>query len=236
MKKEIYRSNTRGYFDYGWLKTYHTFSFSGYYDDKRIHFGKLRVLNDDTVAPGTGFGLHPHDNMEIITIPLSGELRHTDSEEHTQTIKPGEVQIMSAGSGIWHSEFNNSEIEPVSLFQIWIFPKEKDIKPIYDQKLFDTSQRKNKFQLLVSPEKSEHTLWINQDAYISLADLEGNLEIEYNLKNTDNGIFVMLTKGKIETAGEILDKRDSISIYDITELKFKAVEKTELLIIEIPMN
>ncbi|MCL5991294.1 MAG: pirin family protein [Bacteroidetes bacterium] len=236
MKKEIYRNDTRGFFDYGWLKTYHSFSFSGYFDDKRIHFGKLRVLNDDTIAPASGFGLHPHDNMEIITIPLSGELRHTDSEEHTQTIKPGEVQIMSAGTGIWHSEFNNSEKEPAILYQIWIFPKEKDIKPSYDQKLFDTSLRKNKFQLLVSPEKSDDTLWINQDAYISIADLDDNLELEYKLNNPENGVFIMLTKGKIESSGETLEKRDSISIYDISELKIKAVGKAELLIIEVPMR
>ncbi|TAL69981.1 MAG: pirin family protein [Bacteroidetes bacterium] len=236
MKKEIYRNNTRGFFDYGWLKTYHSFSFSNYYDNNRIHFGKLRVLNDDTIAPATGFGLHPHDNMEIITIPLSGELRHTDSEEHSQTIKPGEVQIMSAGTGIWHSEFNNSDTEPVSLYQIWILPKEKDIQPRYDQKLFDKNQRKNQFQLLVSPVKNNETLWINQDAYINIAELDDKFQINYILKNENDGIFIMLTKGKIEVADESLEKRDSISIYDINNLKIKAIDKSELLIIEVPMN
>ncbi len=236
MLKKITRSKDRGYFDYGWLKTFHTFSFSSYYNTERMNFGKLRVLNDDTIAPATGFDLHPHDNMEIITIPFTGELRHGDSEGHTQVIKPGDVQVMSAGSGIRHSEFNNLETDSVNLFQIWIFPKERNINPRYDQKTFNSADRQNKFQLIASSDKNSGNLWINQDAWLWLANISRDMSQNYNLKQNGNGIFIINIEGKISVADEILDKRDSIELQDVSEIEIKALEDSEILLIEVPMK
>src|SRR5512147_2030361 len=172
MKTTLHKADSRGYVDHGWLKSYHTFSFASYYEPSRVRFGLLRVLNDDIIEGGMGFGTHPHDNMEIVTIPLEGTLAHKDSMGTKQTLKPGEIQIMAAGSGLTHSEFNNSETEQINLLQIWVFPNERDIEPRYDQKVFDTTERKNKFQTLVSPEKENGAMWINHDAYFSLADID----------------------------------------------------------------
>ncbi len=168
MKKTIYKADSRGHSDHGWLKTNFSFSFADYYNPERIRFGMLRVLNDDTIQPGMGFGTHPHDNMEIVTIPLKGELAHKDSTGGKGIIKANEIQAMSAGSGVTHSEFNNSQTDEVSLLQIWVFPKEKNIEPRYDQKTFNPEERKNILKTVVSPDKNSDALWINQDAYFSL--------------------------------------------------------------------
>ena len=235
MKINITRNNSRGFFDYDWLKTFHTFSFSSYFNTNRMNFGKLRVLNDDTISPAKGFGLHPHENMEIITIPLSGELRHHDNGGHSQVIKTGDVQVMSAGTGIWHSEFNNSESEDVSLLQIWIFPKVVDVEPRYDQKTYDIKDRKNKLQLLVSPEQSNGNLWINQDAWLSLTELDSGKSINYNNHKSGNGIFVFAIDGEVYIDGESIGKRDSIELQGVDETSIKAVKDSEVLIIEVPL-
>jgi redox-sensitive bicupin YhaK (pirin superfamily) len=236
MKTTLHKADSRGYVDHGWLKTYHTFSFASYYEPSRVRFGLLRVLNDDIIEGGMGFGTHPHDNMEIVTIPLEGILAHKDNMGTKQTLKPDEIQIMSAGSGLTHSEFNNSETERINLLQIWVFPKERDIEPRYDQKTFDSGERKNKFQTVVSPEKENGAMRINQNAYFSLADLDKGKELDYKIKHKGNGAYVFVINGSIKTAGETLDKRDAVGVEDIENIKITALENSKILLIDVPMR
>ncbi len=235
MKKTIHRAESRGHADHGWLNAHHSFSFANYYNPERIRFGTLRVLNDDIVQPGEGFGTHPHDNMEIVTIPLRGELAHKDSTGNKEVIRPNEVQIMSAGSGLTHSEFNNSKTEEINLLQIWVFPKERNIKPRYDQKVFNPEERINKIKTVVSPSDKD-ALWINQNAYFSITSLEKEKAVNYEIKSKGNGLYVFLIEGKIEIAGETLGKRDAIGLEDLKDIEIKAAEKSEVLLIEVPMN
>jgi redox-sensitive bicupin YhaK (pirin superfamily) len=236
MKKTIHRADSRGYFDHGWLKTHHTFSFASYYDPARVRFGLLRVLNDDIIEPVMGFGTHPHDNMEIVTIPLEGELAHKDSMGSKQVLRAGEVQIMSAGSGITHSEFNNSKTQRINLLQIWVFPKLRNIEPRYDQKKFDATERWNKFQTVVSPEQTDGALWINQDAFFSLAGIDSGKTLTYTIQHKGNGVYLFVIKGAVETAGEKLNKRDAVGIEDAEELDITAAEDSEILVIEVPIR
>ncbi len=203
MNTVVHKSDSRGSADHGWLRSRHTFSFAGYHNPDRVHFGALRVLNDDTVSGGNGFGTHPHDNMEIISIPLFGDLEHKDSTGTGEVIKTGDVQIMSAGSGLRHSEFNHSKEEEVQFLQIWVFPKERDITPRYEQKTFDPEDRMNKFQTVVSPEGAD-ALWINQDAYFSLANLDAGMELSYEVKKPGNGVYFFVLNGEINIADQIL--------------------------------
>ncbi len=236
MKTIVHIADSRGHADHGWLNSYHTFSFASYHNPERVNFGLLRVLNDDIVQPGEGFGTHPHDNMEIVSIPLKGALAHKDSTGTEQVINTGDVQIMSAGSGLYHSEYNASKKDPVNFLQIWIFPKEKDIKPRYDQKSYNSNDRLNKFQLVVSPEEDNGALWINQDAYFSLANLNKGVNVTYNIHNKGNGIYIFLLNGSIKTANETLNKRDAIGIEDTDNVEITADENTELLLLEVPMK
>lgn len=235
MEKVIHKADSRGHANHGWLDAHHSFSFANYYNPERTRFGVLRVLNDDIVQPGEGFGTHPHDNMEIVTIPLKGELAHKDSTGNKEVIHPNEVQIMSAGSGLTHSEFNNSKTDEVNLLQIWVFPKEKNIKPRYDQKVFEPSGRLNKIQTLVSP-KDESALWINQDAYFSRTDIEKGKSVDYELNTKKNGVYIFVIEGKIEIDGDMLSRRDAIGIQETERIKIKAEDNSEVLIIEIPLN
>lgn len=236
MKTILHKANSRGYFDYGWLKTYHTFSFSNYYDPERIEFGMLRVLNDDTIEGGQGFGTHPHNDMEIVTIPLEGAVAHKDSTGGEGVIYPDEVQVMSAGTGIRHSEFNHLQDGTTKLLQLWIFPDKKGHEPRYDQKYFDPEERKNKLQFIVTPEKKEDNLWLNQNAYLSLTDLDKDKSINYKIHSRENGVYVFLIEGEISITDEILYKRDGIGIWDTDEIAITASENSRLLLIEIPMN
>ncbi len=236
MKKVIHKAATRGHANHGWLNSFHTFSFSSYHNPDRVHFGALRVLNDDTVAPGMGFGQHPHDNMEIISIPLSGELKHRDTTGTEAVIKTGDIQIMSAGSGLQHSEMNNSRTEEVKFLQIWVFPKERNIKPRYDQKTFDASQRINNWQLIVSPEKSEESIWINQDAWFSLTRLEKGKSLNYPLHKKGNGVYAFILKGDVLAAGESLQSRDGLGISETDDLTFSTDTEAEILVMEVPMS
>lgn len=237
MNKTIFHpANTRGHADHGWLKTYHTFSFAGYHDPERVHFGALRVLNDDTVAGGNGFGKHPHDNMEIITIVLKGALEHQDSMGHTQAIHPGEVQVMSAGTGIFHSEYNHNKNEAVELFQIWIFPDKRNVTPRYDQKMFDAEDRKNKIQQLVSSiDNDEEGLKIHQGARISRVGLDAGKEVNYNIKDPKNGLYVLLVEGKASAGGQELERRDGYGLTGIDSLNIKAEKDSDILLLEVPM-
>ena len=236
MKKIIHKAETRGYFDFGWLKTNHTFSFGNYYNPERVNFGMLRVLNDDFVAPAQGFGTHPHSDMEIVSIPLKGGLAHKDSTGSEGVIFPNEVQVMSAGTGILHSEYNHSKDEETNFLQLWIFPDKKGHKPRHNQKSFNPEERKNKFQLIVSPEKSDGNLWLNQDAYLSLTDLEKGNSLEYEIHTKGNGVYIFLIEGKVDVADEIISKRDGIGIFDTDEFSITAKDNSKVLLIEVPMN
>lgn len=236
MKKIIHLAKDRGFADHGWLKAAHSFSFAQYYDPAKVHFGLLRVLNDDIVAPAMGFGMHGHDNMEIVTIPLRGSLAHRDSLGSEGTITPGEVQIMSAGSGIRHSEFNGSATEEVNLLQIWVFPKERNIQPRYDQKQFDTGKAHNRFQLLVSPDEAEGALWINQDAVFALGNFDAGSSFEYAIKHPGNGAYVFVIEGSIELDGSTLGRRDAVGVYDTASVGFQTKENSKVLVIEVPMD
>ncbi len=238
MKTTIHKANERGHADHGWLNAYHSFSFAYYHNPEKIHFGMLRVLNDDIVEAGMGFGKHPHDNMEIITIPLRGQLQHKDSMGNSSVIKTNEIQVMSAGSGVEHSEFNPSETEKVNLFQIWIFPDKRDVEPRYDQKVFEPSDRKNKLQTIITP-KNNNTdceMWIHQNAYLSLGNFDAEKEFTYNIKSKGNGLYVMVVEGKLEIGGEVLGRRDAIGIEEADKINFTAKENSELLLIEVPMK
>jgi redox-sensitive bicupin YhaK (pirin superfamily) len=235
-KSVIHKAKTRGFFNHGWLKSYHTFSFAGYYDKSRVHFGMLRVLNDDIILPGEGFGTHPHNNMEIVTIPIYGELAHKDSTGNEEVIHENEVQIMSAGSGLTHSEYNASHEKEVNLLQIWVFPKEHDIEPRYNQKIFNPELMKNNFLTLVSPGKSEDTLWINQDAYFSIGLLEKGKSIDYKIKKDGNGLYVFVMSGSVTAEDEVLDNRDGMGIEDVDSINIIANEDSKVLLIDIPMR
>ena len=236
MKTVLHKADTRGFFDYSWLQTYHTFSFGNYHDPERVHFGRLRVLNDDKVAPGQGFGTHPHDNMEIVTIVLSGELAHKDSAGHEKTIGENEVQIMSAGTGIKHSEYNYSDTQPVSLLQIWVFPDAKGYEPRYDQKWFDPEQRKNNLQLLVAPEGQDSALWLHQQTYFSRAEFTQDTSLDYSLQAQDFGLYVFMIKGRAEVAGQLLKARDGLGVWDTKSVTVNAEPDTDILFIQVPMH
>jgi len=236
MKTIIHKAQSRGLANHGWLKSYHTFSFARYYNPERMSFGLLRVLNDDVVAPGMGFGTHPHDNMEIVSIPLSGALRHKDSTGNEFPIRTNDVQIMSAGSGLTHSEMNHSAKEPVNFLQLWILPKEKNITPRYEQKTFSPEERHNALVTVVAPVDPK-AVWINQDAYLSLATLDQNVTLPYQSKKRGNGAYVFVLEGELEVAGTRLGRRDAIGISDFDSVSLKATSpKTEVLIIDVPMN
>lgn len=233
MKTIIHKADTRGHFNYDWLNTYHTFSFARYYDPTRLNFGALRVLNDDVIKPNTGFGRHPHDNMEIITIPISGKLLHKDSMGHEEYIKTGEVQVMSAGTGIFHEEYNGSKEEDINLLQIWIHPKTNNVKPRYDQRLFDAEEAINNWQKLVSNKNGE-TLMINQDASISRVFLSKGKELDYNLQDTSFGSYIFVVNGEITINDTELSARDGIGIFDTNKLNVKANSDAYILNFEVP--
>jgi len=238
MKTELHPANERGHASLHWLDTFHSFSFATYFNPAREQFGCLRVLNDDTITGGTGFDLHPHNNMEIITIMLEGSLEHRDSMGNTQVIAQGEVQVMSAGTGIYHAEYNHSETEDAKLFQIWIFPREKGLKPRYDQKFFEEQKIKNKLVTLVTPDinQQDDSLWIHQDAYISMVNLEKDKSFEYKIRIQGNGVFTMVIEGNIKVNENSLNRRDAIAVTETDTVNFESVTDSNLLIIEVPMR
>lgn len=236
MKTLFFKAGDRGSADYGWLKPNYYFSFAQYHDPAKVHFGLLRVLNDDYIAGGGSFPTHPHDNMEIVTIPFSGALKHNDSTGGEGVIKAGDIQIMSAGTGVQHSEANASATDPVTLFQVWIFPKERNIKPRYDQKTFDVTERSNKWQTVVSPVDADNALWINQDAKFALTNLEAGKELNYSTAFAGNGVFLVVINGSVTVDGQQLNKRDALGISETENFTITASEDAELLAIEIPMN
>ena len=236
MKTVIHKANARGAADHGWLDSRHTFSFAGYYNPDRMGFGLLRVINDDVVAPSMGFGTHPHANMEIVSVPLKGSLRHKDTIGNDFVIKKGEIQVMSAGSGIAHSEYNNSPDENVNFLQIWVFPKEPDIAPSYSQKEFSEEGRLNRFQLIVSPRGEDGSSKINQNAYFSLIKLEKGKEAVYSKKDKKNGVYFFIIEGALTIAQTDLTARDGFGVAEINDIGLSAREKSEALVMEVPMD
>ena len=233
----IHKAATRGHADHGWLRTNHTFSFADYYNPERIHFGALRVLNDDYIAGGMGFGTHPHDNMEIITIPLEGDLEHKDSMGNGTVIKHGDVQVMSAGTGITHSEFNHNKTQPVQLLQIWVFPNKRNVTPRYDQITLDVNERRNKLQQILSPNSDDEGVWIHQDAWFHIGRFDQNFETTYTWKKQGNGVYVFVIKGDITVNGTALNERDGSGIWNTDSMSIQANSAdAELLIIEVPMH
>jgi quercetin 2,3-dioxygenase len=231
----IHKSGTRGHEDHGWLNTYHTFSFADYYNPERMHFGVLRVLNDDTVQAGMGFGTHPHDNMEIISIPLEGDLEHKDSMGNVSVIRNGDIQVMSAGSGITHSEFNKNKETLVKFLQIWVFPNKRNVTPRYDQITLKKEDRKNKLQQILSPIAEDEGVWIYQDAWFHLASFDKDFSTDYILKKKGNGMYVFVLSGNIIVANQELNARDGFGIWDIDKINLHAKSDAEILLMEIPM-
>ena len=235
-KSILHKADSRGLADHGWLVSRHTFSFADYYDPSRVNFGLLRVINDDIVKPSMGFGTHPHENMEIVSIPLTGSLRHQDSMGNKHVITAGEVQIMSAGRGLTHSEYNNSELEDVNFLQIWVFPEEKNITPRYGQKRFERVDRHNRFQTLVSPERNTEAIWINQQAWFSMADLDAGTTISYRSQGQDTGLYLFVIEGEIAAAGHDLGRRDGLGVTGRDEVQIQANRRAELLLIEVSLQ
>ncbi|MDR1517789.1 MAG: pirin family protein [Dysgonamonadaceae bacterium] len=235
MKTIYHKANTRGHANHGWLNTYHTFSFANYYNPKRMNFGVLRVLNDDTVMGGEGFDTHPHRDMEIVSIPLEGALRHGDSMGNEGVIRKGEIQVMSAGTGVLHSEKNDSPTEAVKFLQIWIFPQELKVKPRYAQITIADNTKPNDFQQILSPYNNDGGLWIHQDAWFFLADFEKGTAKEYRVKKEGNGVYVFVIKGEAKIGNQILGERDGLGISDTDKFTLEASTDSEILLMDIPM-
>lgn len=235
MKTILHKSDERGHVSFGWLNSYHSFSFGQYHDPKKMNFGALRVLNDDKIIGGSGFGKHPHDNMEIVSIPLYGALEHEDSTGTKAVIYQNDVQIMSAGTGIQHAEKNNSETGETSFLQIWVLPKKRNIEPRYDQKTFDPAKRKNLIQTVVAPD-DDQAVWINQDAWFSLSDLDEGTELTYPLKKEGNGVYIFVLEGSVTINDQPLLTRDALGVWDVNEINIKAGAASKILLIEVPMK
>jgi len=235
MQTFFYPAGSRGHADHGWLNAFHSFSFAGYYNPLRMHFGALRVLNDDTVEGGQGFGMHPHDNMEIVTIPLEGALEHKDSMGNSSVINAGDVQVMSAGTGVYHSEFNHFPDRPVKLLQVWVFPNEQGVKPRYDQRTFDPKEFHNTFKTIVSDNDPE-AMYLHQHAAFSIGELEKGTTTSYKVKHNGNGIYVFVISGVVTIGENTLGKRDAVGITETTSIDVSTSENAKVLLIEVPMT
>ena len=232
----LHKADTRGHANHGWLDSHHSFSFANYYNPDRMHFGALRVLNDDRVDPGMGFGTHPHDNMEIISIPLNGDLEHKDSMGNTTVIRNGDIQVMSAGTGIQHSEFNKNNDQLTKFLQIWLFPNKRNVSPRYDQITLNISDRHNKLQQILSPNSDDEGVWIHQDAWFHLGKFDVDFKIEYPLKKKGNGVYAFVLKGDVTINSIALNQRDGFGIWDIDKLSIQSnSQDAELLLMEVPM-
>ena len=236
MKSVLHKANTRGHANHGWLDSHHSFSFANYYNPERMHFGVLRVLNDDVVSGGMGFGTHPHDNMEIISIPLEGDLEHKDSMGTTAVIKKGDVQVMSAGTGIFHSEYNKNENQEVRFLQIWVFPNKKNVSPRYDQITLDQGSLNNALSQVLSPNADDEGVWIHQNAWFHMGNLDQGTELTYELKDPSNGVYTFVLEGDISINDQALNKRDGFGVWDTTQLSVKADSNARVLMMEVPMS
>ena len=235
MKTILHKAESRGHANHGWLDSHHTFSFANYYNPERVHFGMLRVLNDDRVAAGQGFGEHPHDNMEIISIPLSGDLEHKDSMGNHGIITTGEIQVMSAGTGIFHSEYNKNKDKEVRFLQIWVFPDKKNVTPRYDQISLAEIAKTNELYQILSPNPDDQGVWIHQQAWFHLGDLSAGWVGRYNLKDNKNGVYFFVIEGDVTISGQKLNRRDGLGISETESVEIKAESQAKLLVMEIPM-
>lgn len=236
MKTILHKSDTRGHADHGWLNSYHSFSFANYHDAERMNFGVLRVLNDDTVAAGRGFGTHPHSNMEIISIPLEGDLQHMDDIGNSTVIKAGDVQVMSAGTGVSHSEYNKNKDQPVKFLQIWIIPNKENVTPRYDQISINDIATKNSLYQILSPNQDDSGVWIHQNAWFHLGEYESETTDSYTLKKKGNGVYIFVLEGEFELENQKLSKRDGLGIWDIDTINFKTNGNSKILVMEVPMS
>lgn len=236
MKSVLHKASSRGRADHGWLKSYHSFSFAHYYNPQRMHFGALRVLNDDSVAPGKGFGTHPHENMEIISIPLQGDLEHKDSMGNTAVIREGDVQVMSAGTGVYHSEYNKNAEREVKFLQIWVFPNRKNVEPRYDQITLDSSKLQNQFQQVLSPNPADDGVWVHQNAWFHMGRFAAGKHSTYSLKAEGNGVYAFMLEGQAEIDGQKLEKRDGYGLWETDKITFTAKENSSVLLMEVPMQ
>jgi quercetin 2,3-dioxygenase len=231
----LHAADSRGQVDFGWLKSFHTFSFGHYHNEERVHFGALRVLNDDIVAPGMGFGKHGHDNMEIISIPLSGNLEHSDNMGHQQIIKAGDVQVMSAGTGIEHSEKNENADIPVDFLQIWVIPNKRNVEPRYQQITLDTEKLHNQLHQIVSPNPNDDGVWIHQNAWFNMGNMDSGTALEYQLKDKSNGVYAFLLEGSLSINTNAMQRRDGMAISGSSNLIIKANERSSILLMEVPL-
>jgi hypothetical protein len=236
MKTVLHKAESRGHANHGWLDSHHTFSFANYYNPERVHFGVLRVLNDDKVAAGKGFGTHPHDNMEIISIPLEGDLEHKDSMGNVTVIKEGDVQVMSAGTGVFHSEYNKNPDKEVKFLQIWVFPNKKNLQPRYDQISIRDIEKENTFYQILSPNENDQGVWIHQNAWFHLGNFEAGKSETYAIKREGNGVYAFILEGEAEIEGQKLEKRDGFGIWDTPQIHVKSTTGTRILLMEIPMT
>lgn len=233
----LIKADSRGHADHGWLKANHSFSFANYYNPERMHFGVLRVLNDDFIAPGKGFGTHPHENMEIITIPLEGDLEHKDSLGHAEVIKMGDVQVMSAGTGVYHSEYNANKDKAVKLFQIWLFPNKKNVEPRYDQITLDVNKMNNNLMQILSPFKDDEGVWIHQNAWFHMGRFDAGKSFSHKLNaSQSNGLYAMVIDGKYRVNGQELSERDALGIWETASVEFEVIEEGRILLMEVPMQ
>ncbi|WP_103068790.1 pirin family protein [Aquimarina sediminis] len=236
MNTVLHKANTRGHANYGWLDTNHTFSFANYHNPERMNFGVLRVLNDDRVAEGRGFSTHPHDNMEIISIPLEGDMEHKDSMGNVTVIKEGDVQVISAGTGIFHSEYNKNSDKEVKFLQIWVFPNKKQVEPRYDQISLKDIETENQFYQIVSPNKTDQGVWIHQDAWFSLGKFTQETKIEYKLHSNKNGVYAFILNGKASIQGQRLEPRDGFGVWGTDSIQITPEKDSKILLMEVPMS
>jgi redox-sensitive bicupin YhaK (pirin superfamily) len=236
MKKIFHAADSRGKADHGWLKANHSFSFANYFNPERIQFGALRVLNDDIIAPGMGFGTHPHNNMEIITIPLEGALEHKDSMDNSGVITSNEIQVMSAGTGIYHSEFNHHKNEKTNILQLWVFPNKQDVTPRYDQMSIESLKKPNQLYQVVSPHPEETGMWIHQDAWFHLGEFDQDTIFQYEMHKPNNGVYAFAIEGQFTIAEQVLEKRDALGISEINTFEVRASKNSKILTVEVPME
>ena len=236
MNKVFFSADTRGHADHGWLNANYSFSFGNYFNRDRMNFGALRVLNDDTISPGKGFGYHPHENMEIITIPLKGDLEHKDSMGNLGIINEGEIQVMSAGSGIFHSEFNKNSDKSINLLQLWVLPKRENVEPRYDQCSIQGLRKLNSFYMVLSPHPEDNVMWIHQDAWFHLGDFDKVTSIDYELKREGNGVYIFVIEGSFNVSNQKLNKRDALGVWNTDIISFKAQPNSRVLLVEVPMK
>lgn len=233
----LHRSDSRGHANHGWLDSHHTFSFANYHNPERMHFGVLRVLNDDVVEAGMGFGRHPHDNMEIISIPLEGDLEHSDSMGNVQTIRNGDIQVMSAGTGITHAEYNRNKDKPVKFLQIWIFPNKRNVDPRYDQLTLNKAEQKNNLQQVLSPNPDDEGVWIHQDAWFHMGSMDQGSKAVYELRRKGNGVYIFVLKGSFMVEGQALESRDGFGLWNTDKIALESLAQgSEILLMEVPME